>query len=112
MELIIKPHHLFGTFKGGEKFMKKNNNALLANAFGLAMAILWTLCALFVWLLPDFSLMITSWWMHGMDISVMGGWNLSLGSFLFGGITAVVASWITGWVLGWSWQQVGGNSRR
>jgi len=39
----------------------------------------------------------------------MGDWNLTLNSFLLGGITAVVSAWVTGWVLGWSWQTVGGN---
>ena len=84
----------------------------LANAFALAMAILWTMCSIFVWLLPDFSLQITSWWMHGMDLSAMGSWNLTIGNFLLGGIAAVISAWVTGWVLGWSGQTVGGNNRR
>jgi len=87
----------------------KSNKTRIANAFGLTMAILWVACSAVVWLLPGFSLQVTEWWMHGMDISVMGDWNLTLNSFLLGGITAVVSAWVTGWVLGWSWQTVGGN---
>lgn len=49
--------------------------------------------------------------MHGMDLSVMGSWHLSVVNFLLGGITAVISAWVAGWVLGWSWQVVGGNSR-
>lgn len=88
----------------------KDNTIKLANVFALAMAILWTLCSVFVWLLPDFSLQITSWWMHGMDLSAIGSWHLTVSNFLLGGITAVITSWVTGWVLGWSWQKVEGKS--
>lgn len=103
---------LIGNYKlSGEENMK-NITMKLANAFALAMAILWTLCSVFVWLLPDLSLQITSWWMHGMDLSVMSGWHLTASNFLLGGITAVIASWATGWTLGWSWQISGGNRRQ
>lgn len=90
----------------------KTNTTKLANAFALAMMVLWIICSLFVWLLPDLSLQITSWWMHGMDLSAMGSWHLTVGNFLLGGITAVISAWVTGWVLGWAWQTVGGSNRR
>ena len=85
----------------------KNNTMKLANAFALAMAVLWVLCSAVIWLLPSFSWTVTGWWMHGMDLSAMGSWNLTVGNFLLGGITAAVSAWVTGWVLGWSWQTVG-----
>lgn len=90
----------------------KLNTMKLANTFALSMAILWILCSAFIWLLPDFSWTITSWWMHGMDLSAMGNWHLTFDNLLFGGIAAVISAWITGWVIGWSWQVVGGNNRR
>ncbi|MBU0978551.1 MAG: DUF5676 family membrane protein [Patescibacteria group bacterium] len=89
----------------------KSNTTKLANTFGLTMAILWVLCSAIVWLFPDFSLQLTSWWMHGMNLSAMGGRHLTLGNFLLGGIVAVVSAWVTGWVLGWSWQVVGEKNR-
>lgn len=85
----------------------KSDTTRLANAFGLAMVILWTVCSVFIWLLPDLAWQITSWWMHGMDLSAMGNWDLTLGNFLLGGITAVISAWVTGWVLGWAWQVLG-----
>lgn len=85
------------------KSIKKN----LANSFALAMTVLWMICSLFVWLLPELSLQITSWWMHGMDLTAMGVWHLTFGNFLLGGITTVVSAWVTGWILGWSWGIVG-----
>ena len=50
----------------------KSNTTKLANAFALTMAILWVACSAVVWLLPGFASQVTEWWMHGMDISVMG----------------------------------------
>lgn len=108
----MKLQTLTGNYKvkGGDDM--KVNTIKVANAFALAMAILWTLCSVFVVSLPGLSLQITTWWMHGMDLSPMGNWHLTFGNFLLGGVTAVIASWVTGWVLGWSWQAVGGNNRR
>jgi len=80
----------------------KYEKMTLANAFALASVILWILCTLFVAILPDFSLSITKWWMHGMDISVMGSWNLDITNILFGGVALAASAWITGYVLGWS----------
>ena len=90
----------------------KNNTMKLANAFALGMAVLWVLCSAVIWLLPSFSWTVTGRWMHGMDLSAMGGWNLTISNFLLGGITAIASAWITGWILAWSWQTVGGNNRR
>lgn len=83
--------------------MKLDKNKI-ANIFALTMSILWVLCSLIVWILPEFSLQATTQMMHGMNFSAMGNWNLNFGNFLWGGIMAVISSWVTGWVLGWSWE--------
>ncbi|MDP2685342.1 MAG: DUF5676 family membrane protein [bacterium] len=83
--------------------MKLDKNKL-ANTFALAMAVLWVLCSLVIWILPEFSLQATTQMMHGMNFSAMGSWNLTFGNFLWGGTVAVIFSWVTGWVLGWSWE--------
>lgn len=90
----------------------KDNTVKLANAFALAIAILWTLCSVVVWLLPEFSWQVTTWWMHGMDMSALGKWQLTINNFIMGGIAAIVSAWVTGWILAWSWQQVGGNKKK
>ncbi len=77
---------------------------VLANAFALSTAILWALCSLIVWLLPDLSLTATEWWMHGMDLSVLGSWNLTLENFLLGGIILTGSLWVTGYIFGWCWE--------
>ena len=78
----------------------------LANTFGLAMIVIWVVCSAFVWLFPQMSLTIANWWMHGLDMSTMGEWNLTITSFVMGGVTAIASGWISGWILGWSWEQV------
>ncbi len=76
--------------------------SLLANAFALTAAILWVVCSAFVWLLPNLSLKISKWWVHGMKVSALGQFNLTLNNFLLGGVTLVVAMWVTGYVFGWA----------
>jgi len=78
--------------------MKLSRN-LLANAFGLTTVILWMICSIIVWLLPELSLTITKWWMHGMP---MESYQINLQNFVLGGLTLTAAAWATGYVLGWS----------
>jgi hypothetical protein len=84
----------------------KLDKMVLANAFGLATVVLWTGCSILVALFPGFTMAVTRWWMHGMDISAMGDWNLNFNNFLLGGIAMIASAWITGWVFGWSWEKV------
>lgn len=80
----------------------KIDKVRIANASALAMTIIWLLCAAIVWLLPGFSIMMTSSWMHGMNMSALGMWRLTLGNFLSGGIGAVVSTWVVGYIFAWS----------
>ncbi len=86
----------------------KLDKMVLANAFALATAVLWILCSAIVWLLPDFSMTVFKWWMHGMDVG-LGNWNLNLGNFVGGGVIAVISAWVSGWVFGWVWEMVSGK---
>jgi len=89
----------------------KSTTAKLANAFALAMAILWALCSAIVWLLPDLYWQAMAWMLHGRGFA-MSDINFTFDNFLLGGIVAVISAWVTGYVLGWAWQTVGGNNRR
>lgn len=60
-------------------------------AFALATAILWVICSAFVFLLPDLSMTITNWWVHGLNLSALGSFKLDLANFLLGGITLTLA---------------------
>ncbi|MCG2691749.1 DUF5676 family membrane protein [Microgenomates group bacterium] len=85
--------------------MKLEKN-ILANAFALATTILWILCALFVVLLPDLSMTVVKWWMHGMDVTALGAWSLDLANFLLGGLALVISAWVSGYIFGWAWEKV------
>ncbi len=80
----------------------KLGKVTLANAFALTTVIVWVVCSAFILLLPDFSLTVVRWLFMGLDISALGRFNLDFTTFLLGGVTAVVSTWITGYVLGWS----------
>jgi len=82
----------------------KLDKKVIANSLALTTLILWIICTIIVAVFPQFSLNVTQWWMHGMDISVMGTWNLNINNFVLGGITAVASAWGSGYIFGWSWE--------
>jgi len=87
----------------------KLDKMTLANAFALAIAIAWVVCSAFVLVLPDLSMTITSWWLHGLNLSPLGLFKLDLLNFLLGGITLTIAFWVTGYIFGWSWEKASGK---
>lgn len=84
----------------------KLDKIVLANTFGLVTAMFWVICTAAVWLLPGLSSAVTKWWIHGLDISVMGDWNITFSNFLLGGLTLTGSAWVTGWVFGWFWEKL------
>lgn len=79
--------------------MKLTENSL-ASGLGLATAIAWIVCSVFLALFPELALSITEWWMHG--ITLPGSWGLSWTNFILGGITMTISAWLFGYILGWS----------
>lgn len=76
--------------------MKLNEKAL-ANASAVLVAIVYVVCALFVAVLPDLSRAVAGSWFHGIDLeSIWTG--TPRGNFVLGLATAVVLSWLAGWV--------------
>ncbi|MFV1917031.1 MAG: DUF5676 family membrane protein [Patescibacteria group bacterium] len=84
----------------------KLDKIVLANAFALVAAVLWVVCSAIVWLLPELSLSVTRWLVHGLNIGVLGSWNLNLSNLLLGGITLIASMWVIGWVFGWAWEKM------
>lgn len=78
----------------------------LANAFALTVAIVWVVCSAFVFLLPVLSMTITSWWVHGLNLSPLDSFKLDLANFLLGGITLTLSFWGVGYIFGWSWERM------
>jgi len=84
--------------------MNKNFPIKLANTFGLSMVVLWVICAVFIVVLPGLSMLATKLLLHGLDLSMLGNWNLTWFNGIVGGVIAVVTSWFVGFVVGWSWE--------
>ena len=84
----------------------KLDKVVLANTFALATTILRIICSLFVVLLPNLSMVISKWWMHGQDLTLMGDWKLDLANLLLGGLTLVISAWTSGYIFGWSWEKL------
>lgn len=79
---------------------------VLANAFALTSAILWSLCSAFIYFLPDFYTTVTDWWLRGLDISILGSRSITWANFAYGGVALVVSMWIAGYILGWVWEML------
>lgn len=87
----------------------KNEKIVLANGFALTVAILWVVCSLLIAAFPAFALTVTTWWMHGLTLSAMGTWHLTWGTVLLGGITLVVAAWLSAYLFAWCRALVSGK---
>ncbi len=70
-----------------------------ANAMAVTVAFIAVVCALAIILAPDLSLGIAQSWFHGMDLSkVRTTVSPSMGSLLYGWITATIGGWLVGYV--------------
>lgn len=94
---------LDGAREGGDIKMKP---LPLANSLAVVMAGAWVVCALIIWILPEFSLYITKTWLMGLQGLTLTGWSLDFLTFLVGGIAAVVSAWVFGYAWGWLYQKL------
>lgn len=84
----------------------RQEKIVLANAFAVTVAVVWSVCSLLVAVFPTFALTVTIWLMHGMALSP---WNLTWGNFLLGGLTSIVAAWLSAYLFGWCWETFSGK---
>lgn len=76
----------------------KHNPNVTANAAAATVAVIYVACRLLVGLFPDLSINVAQSWFHGLEISKVSGWNLSLGSFILGLITSTAGAWLLGYI--------------
>lgn len=75
-----------------------------ANAMAATVAFIAVVCALAIILAPELSLGVAQSWFHGIDLSKMRmAVNPSLGSLLYGWITATIGGWVVGYVFAWTY---------
>lgn len=76
----------------------KHNPVATANAAAATIAIVYLVCRFLVGLFPDLMMSIAKSWFHGIDITKISGWNLSIESFIIGIISASISAWLVGYL--------------
>jgi len=76
----------------------KHDPNVTANALAVTSAILYVFCRIAVSLFPDLSMAIAQSWFHGLEVSQVSGWSLSMGSFVLGLVSFAITAWFTGYL--------------
>lgn len=76
----------------------KHQPMATANAAGMTTAVVFVACRLLVGLFPDFMFSAAQSWFHGVELTRLGAWNLTLTSFMWGLISSSVFAWVVGYV--------------
>lgn len=83
----------------------KLNETAWANTSAILIAIIYIVCAAFIAGAPEFSKSVAESWFHGIDLSSI--WTgAPRGNFVVGLLSAVVASWLTGWAFAWIYNKL------
>lgn len=76
----------------------KHEPKATANALAVTVAILYVVCRIAVSLFPDLAMSVAQSWFHGLALSKISGWDLTLGSFVLGLLTSTGGAWLIGYV--------------
>lgn len=69
-----------------------------ANAAGVTTAVIFVACRLFVGLFPDFMFSAAQSWLHGIELTRLGVWNLTPVSFIWGLLSSTALAWGVGYL--------------
>ena len=75
----------------------KIDKLAFANALAATTAVINVLCALAIALAPDLAMTIAQSWFHGLDLSRISSWNVTVGSFVLGLVTLTALAWGAGY---------------
>ena len=95
MEIIVKR-------KAVNITMKHDVNAT-ANAAAVVTGIIYLVCRVAVWLVPDISMTIAQSWFHNIDITTLPTPTSNSGAFILGLVTATVGAWLAGYAFAWTY---------
>ena len=70
----------------------------IANAAGITTSIVFVVCRLLVGIFPDFMFTVGQSWLHGIHLTQMGTWNLTMSTFILGFISSSAFAWIVGYL--------------
>lgn len=75
----------------------KHDPKASALAVATTTGVIYIVCALSIVLLPGFAMGIAQSWFHGIDITQIQAFNVTVGSFFYGLVTATIAGGLVGW---------------
>ena len=76
-----------------------------ANAFAVTIAAVYVICAGWVVVSRSSFMGLAGSWIHGVDMEALPYTAPTAAGLVFGLITAVVASWVAGYVFAWLYNQ-------
>lgn len=76
----------------------KHEPNVTANAMAVTVGVIYIVCAVSVVLLPEIAMTVAQSWFHGLDLSKISAFNVTLGSFILGLVTSMGGSWLIGYV--------------
>lgn len=76
-----------------------------ANALAATTAVIYVVYTAAVALLPDLSLTIVQSWLHAINLTKISSFNITVGSFILGIITAIGGAWLIGFVFAKTYNQ-------
>lgn len=74
-----------------------------ANAAGAVTGIVYLVCRVAVWILPDLSMTIAQSWFHNIDITALPQPASDPGTFILGLVSATVGVWLVGYAFAWTY---------
>ena len=76
----------------------KTQSYAIPNALAVTTAIIFVLCRVLVGLFPDIFFAVAQSWFHGIELSKLDSWNLTIPSFVLGLISSTTTAWVIGYV--------------
>lgn len=76
----------------------KHNVSATANAAAVTVGIFYVICRVLVGLFPGLMFAVAQSLLHGMALTQVGSWNLSVGNFVLGLLTSMASAWVVGYI--------------
>lgn len=82
----------------------KHDERATANATAITVGFIYVACALLVAVFPEFFRAVATSWFHGWNAELL--WTgTPRGNFVLGLVSAMIGSWIVGYVFAWSYNK-------